>query len=291
MSGCLHCEEPFYAKDPRQLYCGATCRVTACRIRRKELDKEKIAERNAWQAKHWLPDPLPEPPPWRFHEVPVAIVAHPERLDRLDELSLMTNAEAAVVDDRNYGCEVNHLRAWEWLAAGNCPWSVVIEDDAVPVDRFRYQLHAALRVSPTPIVSLYLGRTRPPHWQAAVAQAVGRTRLQDACFLTASALLHGVGYAIRTSLLRNFLAELPEIVRDHPIDEAVTVWARRHGHAIGYTWPSLIDHRDEPSLIDHRDGQARRTGRVAWCADWRERWEPTRIGIADPETFRQKGVG
>lgn len=292
MSGCLHCEEPFYAEDPRQMYCKASCRVLAYRQRRKVLAYEKVAERERWQAQHWLPDPLPDPPPWRFHEVPVVIVAHPNRASRLDELSHQTNAEAVAMDDRNYGCEVNHLRAWEWLAGGNCPWSVVIEDDAVPVERFRYQLHAALKVAPTPIVSLYLGRTRPPHWQSSVAQAVGRTKLQDACFLTAPALLHGVGYAIRTSLLRSLLKEVPDIARTYPIDEAITIWAQNNHHAISYTWPSLVDHRDEPSLINHKDGQPRRTGRTAWCADWRERWEPTRGEIVDPALlFRKKEAG
>lgn len=205
---------------------------------------------------------------------------------------MTTNAEAVVVDDRNYGCEVNHLRAWEWLAGGNCPWSVVIEDDAVPVERFRYQLHAALRVAPTPIVSLYLGRVRPPHWQTSVAQTIGKTRLEDACFLTGSSLLHGVGYAIRTNLLPQFLQEMPEIIRLYPIDEAVTFWARQHNYRISYTWPSLVDHRDESSLVNHRDGKPRKSGRVAWCADWREQWSPTVCEIVDPDIlFRRMEAG
>lgn len=276
---CEYCQEPFSASDPRQIYCNAACRLATYRIRRRE---NEALERALAKPGEWTPSPLPKPPPWRFHEVPVAIVAHPRRDSRPDGLALLTNAEAVVVDDQDYGCEINHLRAWEWLGGGDCPWSVVIEDDAVPVQRFRYQLHAALRVAPTPIVSLYLGRTRPPHWQASIAQAVGATKLADACFLTASALLHAVGYAVRTNLIPSLLEEVPEIARTHPIDEAITEWARRHQYRISYTWPSLVDHKDGPSLVSHKDGHPRRSGRVAWCADWRQDWSSTSAGIADP---------
>lgn len=277
---CLQCNKPFYARDPRQIYCGASCRVMFHRKRGQVIEPQP-----------WRPEPIPLPMPWRFHEVPVAIVAHPRRRRHLDELALMTNAEAVVVDDDDYGCEVNHLRAWEWLAGGTCPWSVVIEDDALPVERFRYQLHAALKVAPTPIVSLYLGRVRPPHWQASVSQAVGRTMLKDACFLLAPALLHGVGYAIRTALVPDLLAEVPALVPGLPIDEAISTWARQRGYQISYTWPSLVDHRDEPSVTTHQDGQPRRSGRVAWCADWRERWEPTLGEITEPRTVHRKEAG
>lgn len=276
---CAHCDDPFYARDPRQLYCSPSCRVMACRKRRT---------REQWAAKHWLPDPVPEPMPWRFHEVPVAIVAHPSRLVQASIMGEQIFAEAIVVDDKHYGCEVNHLRAWEWLAGGNCPWSVVIEDDAVPIDRFRHQLHAVLQAAPTPIVSLYLGRQRPPHWQHRIAEAIGRAKLTDACFLEATALLHGVGYAIRSALLPDLLAELPSRITDTPIDEAITAWARERDHLISYTWPSLLDHRDGPSLAAHHDGQPRRTGRTAWYADGREHWTPTLGEIAEPERVAQR---
>lgn len=279
---CPQCDKPFYARDKRQIYCCASCRVMA---HRKRTRVSSNPEDLLWKGSEWYPDPAPAPMPWRFHEVPVVIVAHPDRKPRLDELVLKTNAEAVALDDHKYGCEINHLRAWEWLSGGNCPWSVVLEDDAVPVERFRFQLHAALKVAPTPIVSLYLGRTRPPHWQESVSQAVGRTKLQDACFLTAPALLHGVGYAIRTSLIPDLLAEVPSLIDEMPIDEAITVWAKQRDHGISYTWPSLVDHRDEPSLVNHHDGQPRRSGRVAWCADWREKWEPTLGEITKPRNY------
>ena len=255
---------------------------------RKRAQRIQSVSIPLWRGQDWEPDLAPAPMPWRFHEVPVAVVAHPDRSQHLDELALSVTAEAVVIDDNKYGCEINHLRAWDWLSGGNCPWSVVIEDDALPVERFRHQLHAALKVAPTPIVSLYLGRTRTPHWQQSVSQAIGRTQLQDACFLAAPALLHGVGYAIRTALIPDLLFSLPCMVKDLPIDEAITTWAKRRNHAISYTWPSLVDHRDEPSLVNHRDGQPRRSGRKAWHADWREKWEPTLGEIAQPEPLTHR---
>lgn len=283
---CPQCDQDFFARNVRQIYCSASCRVTACQ---KRTQSKKITDHNVRQSQHWLPDPIPAPPPWRFHEVPVAIVAHPHRHHHLDELVAATTAEAVILDNQDFGCEVNHLRAWEWLAGGNCPWSVVIEDDALPVQRFRFQLHAALKVAPTPIVSLYLGRSRPPHWQESIAQSVGKTRLEDACFLTASALLHGVGYAIRTALIPDLLASLPGMIKDTPIDEAISSWARQRDYGISYTWPSLLDHRDEGTLIDHPDGHPRTKPRKAWCADWRERWESTTVEIPTPKRLRAVG--
>lgn len=295
LSTCQHCAQPFTRADSRQVYCTGTCRNRAnhrrARQAKREQAQQKLIEEHRQAVAHWSPDPLPAPMPWPPHEVPVMVVAHPQRLEQARHLAQETTAEAIAVDDGPFGCEVNHLRAWEWLGSGRSPWSVVLEDDAVPVPRFRYQLHAALKVAPTPIVSLYLGRTRPPHWQSSIAAAVGHTRLQDACFLTAPALLHGVGYAIRTSLIPDLLARVPKLARSLPIDEAITVWARLAGHRISYTWPSLVDHHDGPSLINHRDGQPRRSGRVAWCADWREQWTPTTHEIAEPTHFRHEEAG
>ena len=85
------------------------------------------------------------------------------------------------------------------------------------------------------------------------------------------------------------LANLPGTVKDTPIDEAISSWARQRDYGISYTWPSLLDHRDEGTLVEHRDGQPRAEPRTAWCADWRESWESTTVEILDPEKLRAVG--
>ena len=237
----------------------------------------------------WRPKPLPAPMPWKYHEVPVAIVTHSTRYQWATEMALETGAEAICLDNTDLGCEVNHLRAWEWLGGGSCPWSVVLEDDALPIPKFRLQLHSALQVAPTPIVGLYLGQSRPPHWQPSIARAIAQTREADACFLRSRDLLHGVGYAIRTDLIPDLLDYVPHLIRANiPIDEAISAWARDRALGISHTWPSLVDHRDEKTLITHHDGQPRTEPRKAWCADWRERWEPTLGEIALPECLTHR---
>lgn len=145
---------------------------------------------------------------------------------------------------------------------------MVIEDDAEPIPGFAEQLHQALPMSPAPIVSLYLGRRRPPQWQNRILAAIAQAANTDSPWIISTHLLHAVGYAIRTDLLPSLLAHHSR----HPIDEHIGDWARRHGHTIAYTVPSLIDHADLPTIIRHRDGQPRRPGRRAWTVGPRTDW-------------------
>ena len=262
---CPSCKEPFYARDIRQTYCSARCRSQAF------LESTRPPS--------WDPGPLPKPMPWGYKEVPLAVVTHPKRIAWANSLAEAVNAEAVIVDKHSWGCETTHLRALEWLGSGTCPWSVVLEDDAVPIPFFRRQLHAMLRVAPTPIVSLYLGRSRPPHWQSSISQTLAAVREKDACFLRCRDLLHAVGYAVHTSLIPEMLVS---IGRTTPIDEGISAWAREQGHEISMSWPSLVDHRDKGSLITHQDGQDRTEPRKAWYADSREVWEPTQAEIPVP---------
>ena len=281
---CLSCGElmPPGANTTRK-YCRSACRAKAYRDRHPSTPPVIY------------PDLYEPPMPWRNHEVPIAVVAHPQRQAQAEALAEEVYAEALLMDiaDRPYGHFVNHLRAWSWLAGGNCPWSMVIEDDAVPlavarrgVESFRWQLHSALRVARTPVVSLYLGRSRPPLWQSSIARAVGQTHLRDACFLTSSHLLHGVGYAIRTDLIPDMLRSIAPLQHTLAIDEAVSLWARAREHRVSYTWPSLLDHRDGPPVIADRPGD-RSLPRRAWRVDSRRNWEPTAWPIPMPYALRE----
>jgi hypothetical protein len=204
--------------------------------------------------------------------IPLAIVAHPLRIKMARALADQVSAEAIVVDSDGEGAGVNHLGAWRWLQNSRGYWGVVLEDDAVPVDDFRDQLDRALAVAPTPIVSLYLGRGRPPKYQDAIARVIAPL-YSDPHWLVAAHLFHGVGYAVRHDLIESLLKGVEPLLDDLPIDDAISVWAQQSKHHISYTRPSLVNHRDLATLITQRvDGEPRTEMRVAWLCDSREWW-------------------
>ncbi len=244
--------------------------------------------------------------------ISLGIVAHAQREKRAYALAEATNAEIVNVDDGTLGCNGNHFYTLDWLYKYPAPrhtvtsksWAVILEDDAKVGKDFNVDLGDALRKAPTDIVSLYLGRARPEHWQDQIAQVIAA----DVSFLTAPDLLHAVGYAIRWPLLGSLLNEVPgthEMTalggsRLLPVDEAISVWAKKHGHKVSYTKPSIVDHIDGPSLIDSRTtrilyvdkspGLAPGTDRVAWCfgsrrGRMRKGWDDKVIEIPPPEVI------
>ena len=209
----------------------------------------------------------------------VGIVAHMQRFLTAEELASRTCATYVAYDDGTLGCEGNHRRVWAWHDANTLsPWSVVLEDDAVPAtSRFRFDttLAAALNAAPAPIVSLYLGRERPPNWQRRIERAVHQAVDTDCCWITTTRLLHAVGVAVRTELIGDMLDHLDGSVR--PIDQAIGDWAHDRGHTVAYTVPSLVNHRDLPTLVTHADHTPRTAPRTAWTAGDRARWTADRL--------------
>lgn len=194
------------------------------------------------------------------------VVGHEARIQAAD---LARHLDAAVVtDDGTLGADANHLRAWTALGNAQTSWIGVAEDDAIPVPGFREQLAAALLHAPTPVVSLYLGRTRPKRWQDRISHALIAADRADACWLTGTHILHAVAVIMRTELHEDWMDFARTNTR--PIDERLTAWCLVRGHDVAYTWPSLVDHADGPTLIDHT-GQP--TGpRVAWRTGTRTHW-------------------
>jgi hypothetical protein len=202
----------------------------------------------------------------------IGIVAHVDRFTDACALADRTGAVTVMVDDGELGCEANHIRTWRALATAKTPWAVVLEDDALPVRDFQSQLDDVLANAPTPIVSLYLGRSRPPIWQPWIRGATINADRQGACFIPGRRLLHCVGVAVHTGLI-NDMADTAEAL-ELPIDEAITAWADdRYG--VSYCWPSIVDHNDGPTLVAHRDNQPRSEPRVAWSCGSRTSWRAT----------------
>lgn len=200
----------------------------------------------------------------------IGIVAHGVRATQAEALAQKVRADFVSVDTNGLmGCDANHDTVQHHLAELSSTWSVVLEDDAVAVSGFREQLEQALIMAPTPIVSLYLGRQRPPWAMPAVQAAIAEAEAAQADWIIGSHLLHGVGYAIKTSLLPSLLNYPPTPL---PVDQHLSRFAQTYGHLVSYAFPSLVDHADLPTIVDHPDGQPRTPGRVAWRAEAHPTW-------------------
>lgn len=208
----------------------------------------------------------------------IGLAAHINRAAQARRLANAVDAAHLSLDDGCLGPGGNHLKVWATLAHGPHTHAVVLEDDAVPVPRFRDQLTMALQSAPTAFVGLYLGTGRPPHWQTRISQATARADREQAHWIvTGERLLYGVGIAIRRPLVGAMIAAV-ETSR-LPYDQAIADWALGHGHHIAFCWPSLVDHRDQATLIRHPDGAPRDTPRRAWRTGTRTTWSTAAVPL------------
>lgn len=207
-----------------------------------------------------------------FH---IAVVAHTAREQQAVALAKQVNADHIAWDDGALGCNANHGHAWHQLATADAEWSVIIEDDALPVADFSSHLEQALAAAPSNIVSLYLGTSRPALWQSRIQAATRRADKANAPWIVGSHLLHAVAVAIRTDLVPTMLEHLDGSL---PIDDAITKWATSADQPVAYTWPSLVDHRDEPSLMPRK---RRNTGpRRAWRHGTPDQWSTRAVQLS-----------
>jgi GR25 family glycosyltransferase involved in LPS biosynthesis len=210
-----------------------------------------------------------------MRDIAIGIVADMRRQAESWDLSNKVGAELLCYDDGYLGCNANHIRVWTKMVAHDTDWIVVLEDDAVPCDGFRDRLAAALADPPADVVSLYLGRSYPKAWQRFIRSAIKRD--PNAHWLMSSHVLHGVGLAIRSHLVRDMLTFVGNMAPTEaiwPVDEQITHWCRMRGYRVAYTRPSLVDHADGESLIRTRnDGDVRELPRTAWEFGSRDVWD------------------
>ena len=203
----------------------------------------------------------------------LGIVAHTSRAEQAKALGRQTRADFVSIDNGQLGCEGNHRTVQQHLTAFPSTWSVILEDDAQVIESFTEQLNAALVMAPSPIVSLYLGRSRPRQVQRKIVAALAEADTAGAHWIIATRLLHAVGYAVRTELLESLMRHDSKL----PADEHITAFAQRYGHTVSYSVGSLVDHADGPTVVTHRDGQPRPPGRRAWRVGGHERWTSTAV--------------
>lgn len=199
--------------------------------------------------------------------VTVAVVGHVARQNTAHRLARRTGGRL-FLDNGTLGEWANHRRAWMWCATQPEPWSLVLQDDAVPVPAMVETLTDGLTHLPSEgLVSLYLGTGYPGRWQTRIARATSGAGA--ASWLQSAHLLHGVAVAAPTAWVAGMVA--PTSV-SHPYDEQLSRWCRDNHRPVFYTWPSLVDHADMGTLVDHgtprtRPRRAWRTGTPEWNAD------------------------
>jgi GR25 family glycosyltransferase involved in LPS biosynthesis len=206
-----------------------------------------------------------------------AVVADQRRADAAHALQDKLSAQFLHMDNGFWGCKRSHIRCWEYLADQDSEWSLVVEDDAQPVESFTTQLADALTKAPASVVSLYLGTGFPPQWQDRIHQAITAAEREQAHWISADNHLHGVAVAIKTELVRDMLTTVR--CSTQPIDYAIRDWAKATQHKISFSHPSLVDHADTPSLTAHPDGGERTIPRKAWRVGTREAWTSRQVTL------------
>lgn len=196
-------------------------------------------------------------------KVSYAVCGHQGRRDAARSLADSLDAWLAL-DNGTYGELGNHDRAWRYGALFDSDWTVVLEDDALPVPNFDQHVQAALGTLPAEpcAVSLYVGTSRPPQWQGRIERAIVESDATGAGWIKGPGPLWGVAVALPTALVPEMLFEVQSIRA--PYDERLGTWLRMHDLACLYPSYSLVDHADWPTLIRHQDGQPRVEPRRAW---------------------------
>lgn len=197
--------------------------------------------------------------------VSIGVVADVRRPGMGEKLAAGVGADYLSVDTEARGCTWNHGEVWRMHGDAPADWNLVLEDDAIPVKGFREQLDAALAVAPAPIVSLYLGRGYIE--DRYIDSMLARADVQGANWIvTPGRVLHAVALAVSGGVLESLVDNLPR--GSSPIDRALSLWARRNGHRVAYSAPSLVEHDDGKSLVT----RYYRAERKAWRVGVRDEW-------------------
>lgn len=232
-----------------------------------------------------------------YPAIGIAICTHASRGGRAQRLADAVDADMVGVDMGGLGAAANHRACWDWLAATDLEWGIVLEDDALPVPGFRAQARAAIASSPAGVLSFYMGRNRPPHWQDSYAQGIATGKH----YLLAPELLHAVGYAIHRDLI-DAVREATATTRH--FNEAVSDWCRATGRKVAYTAPSLVDHDHTlPSLIANQPTRYDESApgsvprnftppgweRRAWTVGERADWDRSSVAVLPEPGKKIKG--
>lgn len=177
--------------------------------------------------------------------ISIGVMAHIKRMDLALDVFSSVSADVMNVDRGHLGENQNGDQCWETLSRLDSDWSVVLQDDAVPVPDFRAALARALLYAPQTAVGLYVGTGRP--FAGIVRYAAERADELDASWLEDRALLWGVGVAMPTAKIQQFLRWA--VGSELPYDQRIGHFWRASRVPVRYVWPSLVDHLDGETIV------------------------------------------
>jgi hypothetical protein len=210
----------------------------------------------------------------------IGVVAHTARQQQAEQLADTVAAEYLSIDDGTLGCNGNHRHVWAHGSPNTTTdeWSIVLEDDAIPVPNFvrTSTPSTRCRTRACRVASTSAATTSPNiDWERRKQDAITHADRLDAHFITSNHLLHAVAIACtnrRTS--HSMLAHINMTTRRVlPIDEAITHWMQnfrpRRRPTPGH---HLVNHADQPTLFRHPDKMDRPPGRIAYRTGQRNHW-------------------
>lgn len=218
--------------------------------------------------------------------ISVAIMGHPTRQHLIDELVGSLDAEPVIVlDEKNNEWDTGRRAIEAFDPAAR--WHVVLQDDALVCRDLVAGLTRSplcdrpLRVAGTVIanepplnaaIGLYFGQAKP--YNGRVARTARRADEVGASWITLPHLHWGVGVVLPVPLIEQILV-LGDRTHVLEYDRRLSTVFRKLGMPVWYTWPSLVDHRDERSLLRHDTEEHRRAHRfegTGWSALSTEWW-------------------
>lgn len=181
-------------------------------------------------------------------KVSICIMAHPKRKEWAEELAVQI--PATIVWDKINDRHDTGLRAIQAYDK-DADWHVVVQDDVLLSENFSQLVHDALRYVPTTSpASFYYGgkgKTSSAHARAAI-----EARNRNACWIIRRGPVWGPAIAYPTKTI----PELVSFFRNSAVenyDRRVMRYYQFAGQLCWYTYPSLVEHRqeDNPSLCGH----------------------------------------
>lgn len=182
----------------------------------------------------------------------IVIVGHHSRVEWIEKLQRYFPRAKVVMDDEDRGAAWGHREALK-IAARNRERTIIMEDDAAPVEGFEELAQSWFDRYPGDFLSFYLGTGRPKYWQRIVDTKLRTTQLDH---IVLPQLLHAVCYSIPAFAVRRVLDQMT-------LPEADFALADAWGRLILYPVESLVEHRDGTPVEKHPDGEPRVERRVA----------------------------